>query len=183
MCSKSLSLSLPLSQKNKIPGRSQFHSYKLQRSSFSVKKSMSFLVRLFGGNCCDANNDATIVTPSSRSRRRRQSSTSNRGPRKRISGAYEKAEFKKSSAGKCELCQRDFTLTVRQHHCRRCGRVVCFACSECKDFFHGERHKKRICNTCVDSSQQDLIQDWSLGMFSLLSLFSLSLSLSLSLLC
>ncbi|KAH9845741.1 FYVE-domain-containing protein [Teratosphaeria destructans] len=30
---------------------------------------------------------------------------------------------------KCPFCQRDFGLLTRKHHCRKCGRVVCSACS------------------------------------------------------
>lgn len=34
-----------------------------------------------------------------------------------------------SSAPRCELCMRRFTLLRRRHHCRRCGKCVCEACS------------------------------------------------------
>ena len=29
----------------------------------------------------------------------------------------------------CMICQTRFSTFVRKHHCRRCGRVVCSACS------------------------------------------------------
>ena len=122
---------------------------------------MSFILQMFGGMCCDPKNSTVstnTTTPSSRRRGQRDAR-----PRKRISGAYEKPRhIQWQQASNCQLCEKEFTLTLRQHHCRKCGRVVCFACSECKDFFDGETYKKRICNRCVDVSQQDLIKDWSL---------------------
>ena len=122
---------------------------------------MSFILQMFGGMCCDPKNSTVstnTTTPSSRRRGQRDAR-----PRKRISGAYEKPrDIKWQQASNCQLCEKEFTLTLRQHHCRKCGRVVCFSCSECKDFFDGETYKKRICNRCVDASQQDLIKDWSL---------------------
>ena len=32
-------------------------------------------------------------------------------------------------AKECMVCQTRFSTFVRKHHCRRCGRVVCSACS------------------------------------------------------
>ncbi|ORY85384.1 hypothetical protein BCR35DRAFT_313422 [Leucosporidium creatinivorum] len=32
-------------------------------------------------------------------------------------------------ANECRRCQRKFTFFIRKHHCRRCGQIVCHACS------------------------------------------------------
>ena len=34
-----------------------------------------------------------------------------------------------SDVSKCPVCQTDFHFFYRKHHCRKCGRVVCAACS------------------------------------------------------
>lgn len=34
-----------------------------------------------------------------------------------------------SEVSKCPVCQKDFTIIHRKHHCRKCGRVVCATCS------------------------------------------------------
>jgi hypothetical protein len=49
----------------------------------------------------------------------------------------------------CNLCQRSFTLTVRRHHCRKCGGIVCDTCSESRLFMEGSVNKKRACDACV----------------------------------
>ncbi|KAG7510729.1 zinc finger FYVE domain-containing protein 26 [Solea senegalensis] len=50
----------------------------------------------------------------------------------------------------CMVCQRErFTMFNRRHHCRRCGRLVCQACSEHKmpvDGCPGE--EVRVCDQC-----------------------------------
>lgn len=66
----------------------------------------------------------------------------------------------------CGLCSRDFTLFVRRHHCRKCGRVVCASCSKFTGFLDdmpvltphglvlpepGERHL--ACKECLSEIQ------------------------------
>ena len=30
----------------------------------------------------------------------------------------------------CRICDREFTVLTRRHHCRVCGRIVCAKCSK-----------------------------------------------------
>ncbi|XP_039642804.1 zinc finger FYVE domain-containing protein 26 isoform X3 [Perca fluviatilis] len=51
----------------------------------------------------------------------------------------------------CMVCQRErFTMFNRRHHCRRCGRLVCHACSEHKMPVEGcpEDEEVRVCDQC-----------------------------------
>ncbi|XP_051244231.1 zinc finger FYVE domain-containing protein 26 isoform X4 [Dicentrarchus labrax] len=50
----------------------------------------------------------------------------------------------------CMVCQRErFTMFNRRHHCRRCGRLVCHACSEHKMPVEGcPGDEVRVCNQC-----------------------------------
>uniref|UniRef100_A0A4W5PUH8 Zinc finger FYVE domain-containing protein 26 n=1 Tax=Hucho hucho TaxID=62062 RepID=A0A4W5PUH8_9TELE len=52
----------------------------------------------------------------------------------------------------CMVCQRErFTMFNRRHHCRRCGRLVCHACSGHKMAVEGcteEEKEVRVCEQC-----------------------------------
>ncbi|XP_039992767.1 zinc finger FYVE domain-containing protein 26 isoform X2 [Xiphias gladius] len=50
----------------------------------------------------------------------------------------------------CMVCQRErFTMFNRRHHCRRCGRLVCHACSERKMPVEGcPGDDVRVCDQC-----------------------------------
>lgn len=41
-----------------------------------------------------------------------------------------------SSVNECRRCNRKFSLWVRRHHCRRCGKVVCDKCSTNRALLH-----------------------------------------------
>lgn len=50
----------------------------------------------------------------------------------------------------CMVCRRErFTMFNRRHHCRRCGRLVCNACSEQKMLVDGSPGEEvRVCDQC-----------------------------------
>uniref|UniRef100_A0A034VST4 Zinc finger FYVE domain-containing protein 26-like protein n=1 Tax=Bactrocera dorsalis TaxID=27457 RepID=A0A034VST4_BACDO len=57
----------------------------------------------------------------------------------------------------CMCCHRAaFTMLMRRHHCRRCGRVVCFACSAHRmripDLY--EDVEVRVCNDCFSKTAE-----------------------------
>jgi len=58
-------------------------------------------------------------------------------------------------ASHCMCCRRAaFTMLMRRHHCRRCGRVVCYACSTHRlripELY--DELEVRICNDCASST-------------------------------
>jgi len=48
----------------------------------------------------------------------------------------------------CTNCNSKFTLTKRRHHCRRCGKVVCKACSSNKYQLVEGGAEVRVCVLC-----------------------------------
>ena len=49
----------------------------------------------------------------------------------------------------CQLCSLDFSLTVRRHHCRACGKVVCSSCSANKAPIKYRQYETvRVCYVC-----------------------------------
>ncbi|KAL0969454.1 hypothetical protein UPYG_G00227580 [Umbra pygmaea] len=59
----------------------------------------------------------------------------------------------------CMVCQREkFTMFNRRHHCRRCGRLVCHACSDHKMVVEGyteEEAEVRMCDQCYSFYHPD----------------------------
>jgi hypothetical protein len=73
------------------------------------------------------------------------------------------------SINACKLCQSEFTLLNRRHHCRACGKLICGGCSKSKtlkyvsigeSLFDGEKRKeKRVCTPCYDLYETERILD------------------------
>ena len=66
----------------------------------------------------------------------------------------------------CQECHVEFTLIVRRHHCRACGRVICNACSNCEAPLKWNDFKaERVCYICYEelrkSTSLDKIYDLS----------------------
>jgi hypothetical protein len=55
----------------------------------------------------------------------------------------------------CMLCDCAFTLVKRRHHCRRCGLLVCNACSLRRVVTNGMTIPQRICDKCVTEIATD----------------------------
>ena len=72
-----------------------------------------------------------------------------------------------SDVDACRRCARRFTLFFRKHHCRRCGQIVCDACSSHRAVLRAQelvidpmlpemleselQHPTRVCDTCVEA--------------------------------
>ncbi|XP_008195018.3 rabankyrin-5 [Tribolium castaneum] len=57
-----------------------------------------------------------------------------------------------TSTDLCQECGKNFSITVRTHHCRHCGRALCNKCSdqEVPIIKFGENKPVRVCNVCFD---------------------------------
>ncbi|KAA8584815.1 hypothetical protein FQN60_003509, partial [Etheostoma spectabile] len=61
------------------------------------------------------------------------------------------------AAYKCMRCLNKFTTTNRRHHCRKCGFLVCKACSKHRvviDHIHPTK-RLRVCSLCYIRSKKD----------------------------
>ena len=61
---------------------------------------------------------------------------------------------------KCMKCGRDFSVAVRRHHCRLCGRVFCWACSDNSANLAelGFNKPVRVCGRCFDHIRDNRLQ-------------------------
>ncbi|XP_060532687.1 rabankyrin-5 isoform X2 [Cylas formicarius] len=52
----------------------------------------------------------------------------------------------------CQECGKNFSITVRTHHCRHCGRALCSKCSdsEVPIIKFGENKPVRVCKVCFE---------------------------------
>ena len=52
------------------------------------------------------------------------------------------------SSSTCQRCDKRFSLTVRKHHCRNCGKLCCAECLGAKMKVRGEEQAVRVCWKC-----------------------------------
>jgi hypothetical protein len=59
---------------------------------------------------------------------------------------------------KCSICNNQYSLFDREHHCRKCRRSVCNKCSNYKGYIGYETKKlQRICLCCYDTPSNNFI--------------------------
>ena len=64
----------------------------------------------------------------------------------------------------CQECHVEFTLIVRRHHCRACGRVICNACSNCEAPLKWNDFKaERVCYICYEELRKSTSFDKIFG--------------------
>lgn len=67
-----------------------------------------------------------------------------------------------TATNKCMLCQNQFSLTRRRHHCRSCGKLVCDPCSsQRKVITHISANPVRVCKGCADGSSSNSLSNSS----------------------
>ncbi|CAH1772786.1 unnamed protein product [Owenia fusiformis] len=54
----------------------------------------------------------------------------------------------------CMNCNSDFSLMLRRHHCRMCGRIFCYNCSNNWTLTPQSSKKIRVCNDCFMSHSE-----------------------------
>lgn len=57
-------------------------------------------------------------------------------------------------SGECQRCQTRFTLFVRRHHCRLCGRIFCHSCSDHWLSIAASSRPERTCIECFSIHTQ-----------------------------
>lgn len=50
----------------------------------------------------------------------------------------------------CPSCNAKFSLTLRRHHCRACGRVFCGRCTDNRIGLSGPEKESRVCDSCYE---------------------------------
>lgn len=50
----------------------------------------------------------------------------------------------------CSSCRKPFSITVRKHHCRHCGKIFCAECSAKTAAVAASKKPVRVCEKCYD---------------------------------
>ncbi|XP_077480632.1 RUN and FYVE domain-containing protein 2 isoform X1 [Stigmatopora argus] len=56
--------------------------------------------------------------------------------------------LKDKEARHCKLCEKDFSISRRKHHCRNCGEIFCNSCSDNELPLPASPKPVRVCDTC-----------------------------------
>ncbi|KAL2769731.1 RUN and FYVE domain-containing protein 2 isoform a [Daubentonia madagascariensis] len=56
--------------------------------------------------------------------------------------------LKDKEATHCKLCEKEFSLSKRKHHCRNCGEIFCNACSDNELPLPSSPKPVRVCDAC-----------------------------------
>ncbi|XP_078269247.1 RUN and FYVE domain-containing protein 2 isoform X2 [Rhinoraja longicauda] len=56
--------------------------------------------------------------------------------------------LKDRDAACCKLCEKEFSISTRKHHCRNCGEIFCNACSDNELPLPSSPKPVRVCDTC-----------------------------------
>ncbi|XP_062242893.1 RUN and FYVE domain-containing protein 2 isoform X1 [Platichthys flesus] len=56
--------------------------------------------------------------------------------------------LKDKEASQCKLCEKEFSISRRKHHCRNCGEIFCNGCSDNELPLPASPKPVRVCDTC-----------------------------------
>ncbi|CAL8243487.1 unnamed protein product [Lota lota] len=56
--------------------------------------------------------------------------------------------LKDKDASRCKLCEKEFSISRRKHHCRNCGEIFCNSCSDNELPLPASPKPVRVCDTC-----------------------------------
>ncbi|XP_034043338.1 LOW QUALITY PROTEIN: RUN and FYVE domain-containing protein 2 [Thalassophryne amazonica] len=56
--------------------------------------------------------------------------------------------LKDKEASRCKLCEKEFSISRRKHHCRNCGEIFCNGCSDNELPLPASPKPVRVCDTC-----------------------------------
>ena len=65
--------------------------------------------------------------------------------------------MKNNESDCCLVCARKWSLLLRRHHCRACGRLVCADCSKGKVMNEKTSLLERCCSDCITQKQTNVV--------------------------
>ncbi|XP_067639566.1 zinc finger FYVE domain-containing protein 26 homolog isoform X2 [Eurosta solidaginis] len=131
-----------------------------QKNHVITNECIDLLLRIYGTKALDYH-----ISDSASSSERASQTTDMQQSLDSLCGAFQMPStaparedwISDDDATHCMCCHRAaFTMLIRRHHCRRCGRVVCFACSlhrmRIPDLYADV--EVRVCNDCYSKTEE-----------------------------
>jgi len=56
---------------------------------------------------------------------------------------------------RCLDCKKEFSLFKRRHHCRMCGKLFCYKCTQFRKTFPGKDRSSRVCRDCYNQPRNN----------------------------
>lgn len=63
----------------------------------------------------------------------------------------------------CNACEKQFSVTVRKHHCRQCGLIYCGDCTSKSAHITSSKKPVRVCEKCFDEVTSSTVKSHSLN--------------------
>eukprot|EP01091_Cochliopodium_minus_P014035 TRINITY_DN4685_c0_g1_i3.p1 TRINITY_DN4685_c0_g1~~TRINITY_DN4685_c0_g1_i3.p1 ORF type:complete len:516 (-),score=158.33 TRINITY_DN4685_c0_g1_i3:290-1633(-) len=60
-----------------------------------------------------------------------------------------------SKVSSCTLCNQQFSIIKRRHHCRKCGNIFCYVCSSKRMWMEKLKREERVCNSCFKEENDE----------------------------
>ncbi|CAD5119010.1 DgyrCDS7665 [Dimorphilus gyrociliatus] len=108
----------------------------------------------------DSCSESESIISGAYSRRTRVEDSSTRSPSFTIPSVAPSIDqwIPDSATTVCMICNARFTMFVRRHHCRRCGRVICSTCSSKRMKLGDGEELVRVCDDCAELLSNDPVK-------------------------
>eukprot|EP00727_Mastigamoeba_balamuthi_P012320 m51a1_g7710 hypothetical protein (413) ;mRNA; r:105990-107598 len=105
---------------------------------------------------CEASQRIVVLGPESAARRQLQGQQQEQRQQRQVGEVLRRRPWQADGdSSACSLCEREFTVMNRRHHCRHCGKLFCGYCTSKRSAIANQDFATpvRVCETCYTACQ------------------------------